>query len=160
PPSDLLPAQVPAAWNGEGTTAAALADALSAKAGRPLPWSTIRAALTAAFQTRLLERSVDSGPWPCDRAGAAAGLVRLPGKVPPPPPPPPPTGVRVAQAELRPNQLQDLADQVGELTRTAVGYDLKFLLRVELGGKAQPPSDLVERLNALLAEVAEGLRFQ
>ena len=35
PPSDLLPAQVPAAWNGEGTTAA-LADALSAKAGRSL----------------------------------------------------------------------------------------------------------------------------
>jgi hypothetical protein len=112
-------------------------------------------------RTRLLERSVDSGPWPCDRAGAAAVLVHLSGKVPPPrPPPPPATGVRVAQAELRRNQLQNLADQVGELTRTAVGYDLKFLLRVELGGKAQPPSDLVERLNGLLTKVAEGLRFQ
>jgi hypothetical protein len=156
PPSDLLPAQLPAAWAGEGTTAATLADALSAKAGRPLPWHTVRAALTAAFQTRLVVRSVDSGPWPCDWAGAAAVRVRLPGQKPPPPTP----GVRVAEAELRQNQLQDLADQVGELTRAAVGHKLKFLLRIELGGETPPPADLVERLNALLAEVAEGLRFE
>src|SRR5205085_12481540 len=122
------------------TTAAALADALSAKAGKPLPWNTVRAALNGAFQMRLLERSVDSGPWPCDPAGASVVRVRLPSKGPPPPPPlpPPPTGVRVAQAELRPNQLQDVADQVGELTRAAVGHDLKFLLRTELGGTTQP----------------------
>ena len=170
PPSDLLPAQIPAAWSGENTTAAALADALSAKAGRPLPWTTVRAALTAAFQTRLLDRAVDSGPWPCDRAGAAAVRVRLPGRTTPGgggtpepvvvPEPVVKAGVRVAQAELRPNQLQDLADQVGELTRAAVGHDLKFVLRIELGGANPAPADLVEKLNAALAEVAEGLRLQ
>src|SRR5262249_3342514 len=144
PPSDLLPAQVPAAWGGDGTTtAAALADALSAKAGRPLPWPTVRAALTGAFQGRLLERAVGRGPWPCHRAGAAAGPVQVPGRkagggtatpdVVVPPEPPPRPGVRVARADLRPNQLQDLADQVGELTRLAVGFDLKLSLTIELG---------------------------
>jgi hypothetical protein len=71
-----------------------------------------------------------------------------------------PAGVRVAQAELRPNQLQDLADQVGELTKVAVGFELKFCLRVELRGKTPPPVELVEKVNKLLAEVTEGLRFQ
>jgi hypothetical protein len=162
PPSDLLPAQVPAAWSGEATTATALADALSAKAGKPLPWNTVRAALNGAFQTRLLERAVDSGPWPCDRAGASSVRVQLPGKYPPPPPPPlpRPPGVLVAQADLRPNQLQDLTDQLGELARAAIDHDLKFHLRIELGGATPPSAELVERLNKLLAEVAEGLRFQ
>jgi hypothetical protein len=67
--------------------------------------------------------------------------------------------VRVAQAELRPNQLQDLADQVGERTRAAVGHGLRFLLRVEPGG-ATTPAELVGRLNKLLADVAEGLRLE
>jgi hypothetical protein len=61
-------AGVPAAWSGEATTTAALADTLSVKAGKPLPWNTVKAALNGAFQTRLLERAVDSRPWPCDRA--------------------------------------------------------------------------------------------
>jgi hypothetical protein len=68
--------------------------------------------------------------------------------------------VRVAQAELRPNQLQDLAEQVGALTGAAIGHDLKFLVRIELGGAKPPPANLVERLNKLLAEVFEGLRFE
>jgi hypothetical protein len=159
---------VPQAWGGgETTTAAALADALSAKAGKPLPWVTVRAALGGALQARLLELAVDSAPWPSDAAGAARVKVRLPGKPagerePPVVRPEPvlPAGVRVAQAELRPNQLQDLADQVGELTRAAVGFELRFCVRVELGGKMPPPAELVEKVNKLLAEVAEELRLR
>ena len=41
------------------------------KAGKPLPWATVRAAIDGACQGRLLERTEDSGPWPCDYAGAA-----------------------------------------------------------------------------------------
>jgi hypothetical protein len=42
PPTDLLPAQPPAAWAGGYTAAAVLADALAVKARRPLPWLTVR----------------------------------------------------------------------------------------------------------------------
>ena len=64
------------AWTGETTTASAIADALSVKAGKPLPWATVRAAIDGAFQGRLLERTVDSGPWPCDYAGAAKVMLK------------------------------------------------------------------------------------
>jgi hypothetical protein len=67
--------------------------------------------------------------------------------------------VLVAEADLRPNELQDLADQLGELTKAVVGYDLKLHLRLELGGAKTPPAELVAKVNAMLEEVAKGLRF-
>ena len=74
--------------------------------------------------------------------------------------PPARPGALSAQADLRPSQVQDLADQVGEVARAAVGYDLRFSLRIDLAGATTPPAELVERLNKLLAEVADGLRFK
>src|SRR4051794_20943036 len=43
-------------------------------------------------------------------------------------------GVVVAEAELKPAQVQDLADQVGELARVAVGHEVRLRLRIEVGG--------------------------
>jgi hypothetical protein len=143
-----------------------LAEALSAKAGAKLPWPTIQAVLSGAFQARLLERTVDSAPWPCDAAGASAVLVRVPGKEaerarvqPPLDPAQPRPGVRQAQAELRASQVQDLAEQIGELGRIAVGCELKYHLRIELGGKAVTQETL-DKLNKLLADVSSELRLQ
>jgi hypothetical protein len=167
PATEVLPAQLPAAWGGgEATTALAILEGLSQKAGKPLPWPLVRAALNAAFQTRLLERAVNSGPWPCDLAGAAHVRVRVPSKDPidmtviKQPEVPKRPGVLVAEADLRPSQIQDLADQLGELTKAVVGHDLKLHLRIELGGAKAVPPELVARLNALLAEVEKGMRFQ
>ena len=67
--NDVLPSTLPNAWGGEETTAHAVAEALSAKLGKPLPWATVRAAIDGACRGRLLERTEDSGPWPCDYAG-------------------------------------------------------------------------------------------
>jgi hypothetical protein len=58
---------------------------------------------------------------------------------------PPKPGVRVAEADLRPNEIQDLADVIGELTSAAVGSNLKFHLRIELDGDGQPQDDVVDR---------------
>jgi hypothetical protein len=145
--TEVVPAQLPGAWaGGEATTALAILEGLSQQAGKPLPWPLVRAALNAAFQTRLLERAVNSGPWPCDLAGAAQVRVRVPGKAPVEPPPlkppevPKRPGVLVAEANLRPSQIQDLADQLGELTKAVVGYDLKLHLRIELGGAKAVPT--------------------
>jgi hypothetical protein len=167
PATEVLPAQLPAAWGGgEVTTGLAILEGLSQQAGKPLPWPLVRAALNAAFQTRLLERAVDSGPWPCDLAGAAHVRARVPGK------PhvelavikqvevPKRSGLLVAEADLRPSQVQDLADQLGELTKAVVGYDLKLRLRIELGGAKAVPPELVARLNALLSEVANEMQFE
>jgi DNA-directed RNA polymerase subunit L len=77
----------------------------------------------------------------------------------PPPLQPPKLGVRVAEADLRPNEIQDLADEIGDLTTAAVGNDLKFHLRIELGGDIQPNNEVVEKLNKILKEVSDNLKF-
>lgn len=167
PATEVLPAQLPAAWDdGEATTGLAMLEALSQKAGKPLPWTAVRTALNAAFQTRMLERTVDSGPWPCDLAGAGHVRVRVPAKAPvgqpgvKQPEVQRRSGMRVAEADLRPSQIQDLADHLGELTKAVVGYDLKLHLRIELGGEKPPPDSLVEKVNAILGDVAEDFRLE
>ena len=48
PATDVLASNLADAWTGETTTALAIADALSVKAGKPLPWATVRAAIDGA----------------------------------------------------------------------------------------------------------------
>lgn len=117
--TDLLPLNLPHAWVGDETTGVAISAALSRSAGKSLPWPVIRDAIDGALRARLVELAVESGPWPCDFPGAPAIRLRLP-KEPPPPPPPPPEGL-VTEAELRPDQLQDLAETIPELLKASAG---------------------------------------
>jgi hypothetical protein len=169
-PREVLPTSLPEAWNGESTTALALANALSTKAGKPLPWLTVRDAIDGAFRARLLERTVDSGPWPCDYAGARAIKVCEPREQPAPqfaphiptPTPPPvlresPPETLVAAAILQPGEIQNLNDQLGDLVKAAVGLTLQFQLRIELGPAAKLSHETVDKVNELLFEVSEKL---
>src|SRR6185312_12017845 len=126
---DILPDNLPEAWNGNiETTALAIADALSTQIGKVLPWMIVRDAISAAFNARLVERSLDSGPWPCDYAGARAVKIcqrqeqALPPKKVAEPPPSQsytPTsslpGVMVTEATLSIDQIQDLYEQVAAI---------------------------------------------
>jgi len=84
-----------------------------------LPWPVVREAINGALQTRYLETTLDSGPWRCKFIGAPMVKLQTPaGKPEVQPPPPPPLlatqlGVRVGAAELKLNEIQDLADVVG-----------------------------------------------
>ncbi len=162
---DILPDSLPEAWQDGTTTALAIANALSTKAGKMLPWITVREAIDGAFRARFLERAVDSGPWPCDYAGARAVKISLPRVQPPPPPPPPPDerepvpGVLVAEAPLRVDEIQNLNDVVADLTKAAVGLNLQFTLRMELGPASQVSDETRAKVNVLLAEVSGKLRL-
>ncbi len=169
PVADLLPPQLDEAWKDGVTTAAAVATGLAKKAGRTLPWPAVRSVIDAALSARILVRPVDSGHWPCDFAGASAVRLSLPGKPPDedrtPPIVVPPVieqrpGVVVAEAALTTAQVQDLADQVGELVRAAVGHDVKLHFRIEVGGAKPIPADVLMRLNEILKEIAKDLRLQ
>ncbi len=164
PVLDILPGNLSEAWGGETTTALAISVALSKKAGKTLPWATVREAIDGALRGRLLERTLDSGPWPCDYPEARNVKLRLPVAQPPSLGPQPPSvtrpGVLVAEAELRTSQIQDLADQIPHITRAAAGLDLKFRLRVELGGSTQPSEDVVAKINDLLREISESLELK
>lgn len=74
--------------------------------------------------------------------------------------PPPPTGAFIAEADLRPGEIQDLADVVGDLTRVAVGHDLKFHLRIELGGEDPPPDKTVQEMNKILKSIIKDMQLR
>ena len=68
-------------------------------------------------------------------------------------------GVLFSEAELTTSQLQDLADQIGEIAHAAAGYDRKLRLRLELGGKGKLPDEVVRKVNEKLGEISDGLKL-
>ena len=69
-------------------------------------------------------------------------------------------GTVTAQATLEANGVQDLADQIPEITMAAVGHQLRFNIQIELSGDNPPDTAVVEGINSLLAVVSEDLKLQ
>jgi len=164
-PLELVPDTLPDAWSGETTTALALSSALSKKLGKNLPWPTVCEAIDGALRTRLLERSADSGNWPCGFTGAQAVKLQVPQSAPPPPKPPEPKprpGVKIAEAELDIVELQDLADNVAAIKTavTAAGGTIKFRIVIEVSGKDGLPDGVIEDINKALAGASEKLHLR
>jgi hypothetical protein len=156
---EFMEAEIPDAWRDRKTNALALATALSNKRGVTLPWHTVKTAISGAIQANWLKLSEESADWPCEFAGAQHVQLEIPPEIHDPDPPYP-SGVLVAEADLEAHGIQDLADQIPEITKAAIGNDLKFGVRVELGGKGPPSAEAVEKINELLAEVSDTLRLQ
>ena len=159
PATDLTLANLPEVWSEDWTTALAIAVALSRKAGTNLPWATVREAIDGAIRARFIELALDSATWPCEFVGAQYIRLRI---VAPSRKSETPLVLRpnvlVAEAELRPSEIQDLAEQLSELRKAAGTADLKFHLRLELdehSGSTGP--EKVLRLNDLLAKISKGL---
>src|SRR5262249_32566843 len=53
-----------------------------------------------------------------------------------------------------------LADSIASIRQAAVGFDLKFRLRLELSGASRPPDDMVAKINLLLQDISEQLRLR
>ena len=156
----VLPHNLQSAWQQDVTTAAAVSAALSIACGKMLPWSVVAHAIDGAIRSRLLERTEDSGPWPCEWPGAVSVKLRIPKEAPPSSPPPPPQRPhKYAEATLKPSEIQDLADGLGDIKKAAVGLDLKFVVRIELPD-GTVDSELVARLNEALAKVSAKLKLE
>jgi hypothetical protein len=163
PAMDLTPANMPEVWPDGATTALAIAITLSKKARINLPWATVRDAIDGALRARLIELATDSATWPCEFAGAQTVKLRVaaPSQKRTEPPLKLQPDVLVAEAELRPSEIQDLADQLSELRKLAGTADLRFRVRLELDGRGTSPAqDVVNRLNESLAKVSKGLSFK
>ena len=157
PAADVTPSNLPEVWSGETTTALAIAVALSKKAGTNLPWATVRQALDGAIRARMLETAIDSTTWPCDYVAAQNVKLRVPKALSSPPPPPPPN-VLIAEAELKPNEIQDFAEQLPDIRKATGNLDLKLHLRLELDGREKSPAkDMVAKLEQLAHQGLQGL---
>ncbi|MDM8528572.1 DUF499 domain-containing protein [Anaerolineales bacterium HSG24] len=170
----LLPEALPSAWSNNQTTAKALSDVLSQQHGQPLPWHTIQHAINVAFQTRTLDRTINSVGWPCDYSNANNLILALPqvgkplpggssvaeGGYTPPPPRPKPNTVTTPTIIIEEYQMKELEDQITEIATLAKGYNLAFTIRLELSGKTRPPDEVIAAINKLLAEVDEGFTLR
>jgi hypothetical protein len=163
PVVDLLPGALPTAWQDDEANGLGISVALSSKAGRTLPWVTVRDAIEGAIRARVLERTTKSGLWPCELDAARNAKFQVPALRPEPPVPPlPPVrpGTRTAEAELTVAQLQDLAEVVGQVKQAAVGYEIAFTMKIRLGGEPSAPDDVVTKVNDLLKEVTKDLELR
>jgi hypothetical protein len=145
-----------------------VATVLSVKAGKTLPWKTVRDVIGGALQARFLELEAGSQAWPCDfpsaqfvkfkvaTAGTTAGgggTGGTGGAVP---------KMLVATADLEPSQVQDLGDIVPKLLelKTKSNIPIRFNIRIELGdGKTMPSAEVAQKANALLKGIKEGLQL-
>ncbi len=128
--TQILPSAIPAARTADEATADHLRVVLSAQSGWALPWATLRMALDQGFQLGLFERTLDSGPWPCDLGGAAALKLRLVKGVKEPTHPATPGTAKSATAVLETHQIVDLADLVPDLRAATAGHNLTLMLTV------------------------------
>ena len=155
----LMAKSIPDAWKDGKTNALAIATALSTKRGVNLPWATVQTVIEDGIRARWIEPSDDSAAWPCDLSGAQQAIFQVPSTVREKPSEPKPRGLLMAEDVLEANSIQDLAEQIPELTKAAVGTPLKFNIRIEFGGETTPDPEAVEKINELLAEVSDKLRL-
>jgi hypothetical protein len=152
--ADVLPESLPEVWSEGAPSGVEILAAISKKAGHAMPWGVLKGALDEAFNAGLLERTPDSGPWPCDSTGAAALRVRRPVRTRAM------TGARAVEVPLTEEVLKRLADRFEALSAAAGEHDFKLIVRVELGLERKVPEATIGTLSAILEEIAEGLRLR
>jgi len=164
PHMEIFPESLPEAWVENSSTATAISLAISKKRGKTLPWIIVREAIDGALRARFIELAPDSAQWPCDLAVAHHLKLRMVSDKPTvtvtTTKPEVKPGVRVAEAELQSNQIQDFADAIGDLQKAAVGHGLNFRLRIELGGEKPAPDKIVVEVNHILGAIKGDLIFR
>jgi hypothetical protein len=68
--------------------------------------------------------------------------------------------VRVAEAQLAPGQIQDLADIMGDVLKAKGSLELTFQLRVEVAGKDVPSDAAIDAINAVLKTVSTDIEIR
>lgn len=188
--AEILPENLPDAWTdlsacppeggrtrsgdaqaGNQTTALAVATALSQKAGKTLPWKTVRDVISASLSARFTYLEPTSGQWPCEYP-AAQGVKLNVAKAE--------TGgsggygsgtdgfsgsevheenVKRAESELEPSEVQDLGDVIPELLviKSKSGCPITFKVRIEAGdADVAPDESTVDEINQILENIKQG----
>lgn len=167
--AEILPENLKDAWKDGVASGLSVATALSMRAGKTLPWKTVRDVIGGALQARFLELEAGSQSWPCDfpsaqfakfkvaTAGAGGGTGGTGGGGGTPP------KTLVAVADLEPSQVQDLGDIIPKLleVKTKASVPIRFQIRIEMGdGKTMPSVESAQKANAILKGVKDGMELR
>jgi hypothetical protein len=166
--AEILPENLPGAWKGGSASGLSIATSMSVKAGKTLPWKTVRDVIHSALQARFLELTPDSQTWPCDLSAAQFAKFKVGSGTA--------TGgsaasggadgeskILVAAAELEPAQVQELGDVMPKLLaiKAKTNVPVRFHVRIEMGdGKTLPPTEAVDQANILLKNVKDDFGLQ
>lgn len=168
PAYEILPENLPDAWSEGQATALSIAAALSQRFGRTMPWKTVKDVITYSINARFTELDGMSADWPCEYPTAKSVKLKLSSSPAGRPgaggtAPSAPAGCFVAQAELEPSEVQDLADIIPSLLELKAKFNipLKFRVQIELGdGKERPPEETTRQINKLLKELKDGFQLE
>ena len=72
--AEILPENLPQAWQNEEATGLSIATALSQKFGQTLPWKTVSDVISASLHARFTQLNPLSGEWPCEFPSKAAKI--------------------------------------------------------------------------------------
>jgi len=133
---------------------------LSSKVGKVLPWTRVVSALDEAFRLGLIERALDSGAWPCDLGGAAAVKIVTRKSDAKEPPPTKQHGLKAASADLQTHEVQDLADNIDALREATAGHLFRIRVTVEIGDGSQVDQSILNKVNAVLAQIKAGWKAE
>jgi hypothetical protein len=167
--SEILPANLSEAWSGEQTNALAIATALSQRAGKNLPWKTVKYVIDNSLHASFTQLAEESAPWPCDLPGAQTVKIKVAPAGPGGGTDGSGTGgggtgggqskLLIASAQFEPSEIQDLADMIPQLLdfRAKAKIPIRFHVRLELGdGMQKPSAEAAAELNKLIEELKEG----
>jgi hypothetical protein len=166
--AEILPKNLPEAWKGKACTGLSIASALSLKAGRNLPWRTIKDVISGALHARFLEIAEEPSPWPCEFPSAQLAKFKVTGGIPKEDGDRAekgrgPTKFLAAIAELQPSEIQDLGEVMPELLKIKAKRNtpIRFRITIELGdGENSPSQEVAKELNAILKKIKEELQLR
>lgn len=173
--NEILPEQLSECWSESKTIARNIQLAISKKFGYPVPWKIVSQAIDGAIKANHLRVSVGSEAWPCNSSETLNISLEITQKQ---------TEqsissnkksrveeiepiyvtsnlVKIASAQIELGQLQDLADNIGEIKHKAVGMDLRLFIKLELSGTETLSEEIIAEINQILqTEVSDILKFE
>jgi hypothetical protein len=157
---DLLPGALPSGWSAEKepkATVDSLYGALKQIKGVPWPGVAFIQTLNEAIGRGIIQRTTGSGPLITLKSDSAVALAVKAHSSQTPPQPPPQPGRRAAKrVTLSAAELQNLADEIPQLTKILAGMDVKFDLDLSIAEKHGAKLDDV---NKILEKVRAGWRL-
>ena len=157
----ILEANIPEAWNGDRASVAGILSQLSTQRGTPVPWPLLAQAVDGALRSRLVELASDSAPWPCDSSAApkvvlksvvggggavgGGGVSTVDDKM------------IALRAYLKPNEIQDLADNLTDIMNLQVKYavTIRLHLAVEAVADGEMKPEFSSEIRKLLDDISE-----